>query len=166
MDKLFLGLSEILLVGIKASTNNALEMNPQSAKIGITMQKFFAENLVAKIKNIKSPSKTFSVYTDYESDFTGDYTYFIGKEVTSLDQVDEGLEVLIIPAQQYAKFTNSQPGPIAKVALDMWQTIWKMDVSDLGGKRAYIADFELYDERSFDFQNAVLDIYIGLENKD
>jgi len=45
----------------------------------------------------------------------------------------------------------------------MWQNIWKMNVADLGGIRAYIADFEVYDERSQNPEQAVLDIYIGIQ---
>ena len=49
------------------------------------------------------------------------------------------------------------------VCIDMWQNIWKMNASDLGGERAYIADFEVYDERSVDHNNVTLDIYIGIK---
>ncbi len=38
-----------------------------------------------------------------------------------------------------------------------------MDRSELGAKRAYIADFEIYDERIRDPNNAMLDIYIGIK---
>ena len=65
--------------------------------------------------------------------------------------------------QQYAKFTNL-PGPMPSVCIDMWQNIWKMKASELGGERAYIADFEVYDERSVDHNNVVLDIYIGIKD--
>lgn len=39
-----------------------------------------------------------------------------------------------------------------------------MDAAMLGGERAYIADFEIYDERSSDPpHNAIFDIYIGIK---
>ena len=82
-------------------------------------------------------------------------------EVTSFDKINDGFESLIVPAQQYVKFTN-QPGPMPSVCVDMWKNIWKMEPADLGGKRAYIADFEVYDERSVDHSNVTLDIYIGI----
>jgi predicted transcriptional regulator YdeE len=44
----------------------------------------------------------------------------------------------------------------------MWQEIWKMTPEDFGGKRSYVADFEIYDERALDHQNVTLDIYIGI----
>ena len=43
-----------------------------------------------------------------------------------------------------------------------WQQIWKLE--DLGKlKRTYQADFELYDQRAQDPQNAQVDIYIGVK---
>ncbi|WP_243397291.1 GNAT family N-acetyltransferase [Holospora curviuscula] len=87
----------------------------------------------------------------------GDSTYFIGEEVTSFEEIDKEFETLTIPVQNYAKFTN-QPGPMPTVCIDMGQNIWKMNASDLGGQRAYIADFEVYDQRSENPEQAVLDI--------
>ncbi len=51
-----------------------------------------------------------------------------------------------------------------KVVIDMWQKIWNMNTAMLEGERAYIADFEIYDERSSDLNNAIVDIYIGIKN--
>jgi predicted transcriptional regulator YdeE len=163
MQKTLVQLTEMKLVGITCRTNNAqlFERDPSTNKVAATVQQYFHNSLAEKLKNRKKPGTTYCVYTKYESDFTGDYTYFIGEEVNSFETVNEGFETLIIPEQHYAKFT-SQPGPMPKVCIDMWQNIWKMKASDLGGKRAYIADFELYDQRSVDHNNVVLDIYIGI----
>jgi len=117
--------------------------------------------LAEQIKDRKNPGTTFCVYTNYESDVNGDYTYFIGEEVTSFEEIGKEFETLTIPVQNYAKFTN-QRGPMPTVCIDMWQNIWKMNASDLGGERAYIADFEVYDERSVDHNNVTLAIYIGI----
>ena len=163
MQKTMIQLAELKLVGITTRTNNThiFEMDPATNKIAATVQKYFHAGLAEKIVARKNPGTTFCVYTNYESDFTGDYTYFIGEEVTSFEKIGEGFEKLIIPAQNYAKFTN-QPGPMPTVCIDMWQNIWKMSAADFGGERAYIADFEVYDERSVDHNNVTLDIYIGI----
>jgi predicted transcriptional regulator YdeE len=164
MHKTITQLPEIKLVGITTRTNSKelFTADPSVNPVAATVQKYFYQGLPAKIHHRKNPGTTLCVYTNYESDFTGDYTYFIGEEVTSFDQLGEGFETLIIPAQTYAKFT-SEPGPMPAVCIDMWQNIWKMNDAQLGGKRAYIADFELYDQRSTDHNNVVLDIYIGIE---
>jgi predicted transcriptional regulator YdeE len=161
MQKITITLPEIRLVGITTRTNLASEMNLATAKIGATVQKYFHGGLSEKIKNRKKPGVTYCIYTDYESDFTGDYTYFIGEEVDSFDGLPEGFEMLIIPVQNYAKFTTDS-GPMPTVCISAWQKIWTMTSAEFGNERAYIADFEVYDERALDHQNVVLDIYVGL----
>ena len=162
MNKTLQQLSEIKLVGITARTSNAQEMNAETAKIGIILQKFFGSGMQTQIFNRKNPGTVFSVYTNYESDEHGQYTYFLGEEVNDFENIQQGFETLTIPAQTYVKFT-SDSGKMPNVCIDMWQKIWKMNSSDLGGKRAYIADFEVYDKRSQNPEQTVLDIYIGLE---
>lgn len=157
-------LGELRLVGITTRTNNAhiFEADPSANKIAATVQKYFHNGFSEKINGRKNPGTTFCVYTNYESDVNGDYTYFIGEEVVSFDQINDELEMLTIPVQNYAKFTN-EPAPMPAACIDMWQDIWKMKTSDLGGERAYVADFEVYDERSSDHNNVTLDIYIGIK---
>ncbi len=74
-------------------------MNADTAKIGTTMQRFFADKLQDKILNRKTPKKVFAVYTNYESDATGEYTYFLGEEVTSFENIDKEFSTLTIPMQ-------------------------------------------------------------------
>ena len=164
MQKATVTLTELKLVGITTRTNNSqiFEKDPSTNKIAATGQKYFHNGLAEKIKDRKNPGTTFCVYTNYESDVNGDYTYFIGEEVTSFEEIDKEFETLTIPVQNYEKFTN-QAGPMPTVCIDMWQNIWKMNASELGGERAYIADFEVYDERSVDHNNVTLDIYIGIK---
>ena len=162
MQKTVTELPEIKLIGISCRTNNTSEMNISTAKIAPTIQKYFRQAVGEEIPNRKNPGTTYCVYTDYESDFTGDYTYFIGEEVKVGGDSMEGFSSIIIPAQNYAKFT-SKPGIMPEVCIDMWQNIWKMKSGELGGKRAYLADFEVYDKRALDPSKTVLDIYVGVK---
>lgn len=151
---------EIKLVGLKVRTNNLGEMNPLTMKIGPTVMRYFGEQWGDKIPHRKNPGTTLCSYSEYESDHTGDYSYLIGEEVTSFDNIPEGLSKFTIPAQNYAKFTTN-PGIMPLVCIDAWQKIWAMSESELA--RAYLADFELYDKRAENPQNTVLDICIGLK---
>ena len=162
MEKNIEQLPEIKLVGITARTSNVLEMDPSTAKIGATIYRFDQDGLQAKILNRKTPGKIFAVYTNYESDENGPYTYFLGEEVTFFENIAPGFETLIIPAQAYAKFTSNS-GKVQEISIGMWQNIWQMGAAELGGKRTYIADFEIYDERCKDLNNAIIDIYVGIE---
>lgn len=153
--------SEIKLIGIKARTNNRAENSFERGKIFPCVQRYFHQELFNKIPNKKNPGTTFCAYTDYESDQTGEYTYFIGEEVFSLDEVPTDFETLVVPSQKYAKFTAG-PGSLPGVLRDAWQEVWETPDSDLGGPRRFHTDFEVYDERASDHSRIIFDIYIGI----
>lgn len=155
-------LPTIQLIGITTRTNNRLEMDPATAKIGKTVAQYMEANLADKIPSRAKPGTTFCVYTDYESDYTGDYTYFIGEMVTSLTNIPADFQPLEIAAHAYTKLTTT-PGPMPHICIQAWQAIWQMTSRELGGNRSYIADFEVYDERAVDVEKTVLDIYIGIK---
>jgi predicted transcriptional regulator YdeE len=163
MKKELVDKAEIKLVGLSVRTNNKNEMNPKTSKIGELAGQFWRQNIAAQISHRKNPGITLAVYTEYESDEHGDYTYFIGEEVNSLESIPKGLEKLIIPSAVYQKFTTLS-GKMPEVVINAWQKIWKMSPDDLGGKRTYQADFEVYDERATDPNNTSLDIYIGIKS--
>jgi predicted transcriptional regulator YdeE len=162
MNKTVTELPEVKLVGITARTSNTGEINPDTAKIGATMQRFFTGGMQAQIMERKNPGTVFAVYTNYESDEHGEYIYFLGEEVNDFQNIPQGFETLTIPSQTYMKFTSTS-GKMPAVCIDMWQNIWQMNAADLGGMRAYIADFEVYDHRCQNPEHAVLDIYIGIQ---
>jgi predicted transcriptional regulator YdeE len=162
MKKELTNKSEIKVVGLTARTNNKNEMNPQTAKIGALMGRYWSQNIAATISDRNNPGQTLAVYTDYDSDEHGDYTYFLGEEVNSFDNIPAELQTLTIPAAKYQKFTTQQ-GKMPDVVIDAWQNIWRMTPNDFGAERAYLADFELYDQRASDPADASLDIYIGIK---
>jgi predicted transcriptional regulator YdeE len=162
MKKEWIILPEMKLLGMTVRTNNAQEADKMRGKIFPCIQKYFHGNLAAKIPHRRRPGTTFCAYTDYESDHTGDYTYFVGEEVTSFDpKPPEGFVKLVIPKQQYVKFTT-KPAPMPDVIVNAWGAIWAMSPKELGGERGYLTDFEVYDERAADHQKIVLDLYIGI----
>ena len=150
------------IVAIKTRTNNQLEINSLEGRIFPIVKQYFHQNIAASIPNRTHPGTTFCIYAEYESDYQGNYTYFIGEEVDSFENVPAELETLIIPAQNYIKFTNG-PGSMPDVIRKPWQQIWQMTPEELGGIPSYTTDFEIYDERAKDHQNIVLDIYIGIK---
>jgi len=162
MQKELIDQSEIKLVGLTARTNNKNEFDPKTAKIGELFGQFFGQNRASQIHHRKQPGVTFCVYTEYASDEHGDYTYLIGEEVSSFENVPTDMRMLIIPAAKYAKFITSS-GQMPDVVIDAWKKIWAMSSTDFGGQRIYIADFEVYDQRAADPAFASLDIYIGIQ---
>lgn len=164
MQKIIVKSEQMKLVGISVRTNNQTENDPDNAVIGPLVEKYFREKIVNQIANKKNPGTTISAYLNYESDYTGDYTYMIGEEVTDFNSSNDDQEVAIIPAQTYCKFTTDS-GQMPNVVIDAWEAIWSMNAEDFGGERAYKGDFELYDLRAHDMENAIVDIYIGIKQK-
>jgi predicted transcriptional regulator YdeE len=160
-----IAVSEKKLVGISVRTSYQQELDKMKGNIFPCVQQYFHGALFEKILHRAKPGSTFCAYTDYESDYKGVYTYFIGEEVTSFaNNLPKELQKLIIPAQHYTKFTTA-PAPMPDVIVNAWKEIWKMPSTELGGRRRYQTDYEIYDERASDHQNIVLDIYVGIEPK-
>lgn len=152
----------ILLVGLKARTTNAAELKGGAdAKIGPTVGRFMSDQWPQNIQDQVESGVMYSVYTEFESDENGPYTYFIGVAVSSFEHVPEGLSTLEIPAQRYCKWAVG-PGPTPEACVEAWQAIWQMNEEDFGGKRRYLADFERYDQRAANPNDACFDIYLGL----
>ncbi len=162
MESQLMTLEEIKLIGINIRTGYRTEQDWQKGQIFPCVQRYFHQQIFEKIPNRKKPGITFCAYTAYESDYQGDYTYFIGEEVHSFDNLTADLSTLVIPAQIYTKFTT-KPGGMPNVIKEAWEKIWHMPEQILGGKRIYQTDFEIYDERAADHSNIVLDIYIGIK---
>jgi predicted transcriptional regulator YdeE len=149
---------EIKVIGIQVRTKNEEEMGG-NGRISKLIQEFHTRQLIHQIPNCEE-NCILSVYTEYDSDEHGYYTYFIGGKVKNLDVIPEGMAGMVIPAARYAVLT-SVVGRIPDIVLEGWQHIWQDE--DLRKRRAYTADFEMYDERSRDINCAQLDIYIAVK---
>jgi len=156
-------LTNTRLLGIAAHTNNANESNPKTAKIPRLIQLYHQERYFDKFGHRAAPGTTYCVYADYnEPNHDSDYTYLVGEEVSSImDEDHTTLRAMVIPAGRYAKFTVG-PGKIEEIIPVAWQAIWQMSNEELGGARRFEADFECYDRRAANPQEAIVDIYIGL----
>ena len=134
---------EIKIVGLKIRTKNEIEINSTTSNISILVNHYWKNKLAESIEHRVMPNKSYSIYTEYESDETGEYSYFIGEEVSDFNGQDlETFSCLTIPKQHYQRFTTKQ-GKIPSIALDAWQEIWAMSNEALGGQRTYQADFEI-----------------------
>lgn len=163
MKKEKVNLGELTFMGVTTRTNNKDEMNPETAKIGALVKLYWDEKVASKFKNRSNAGLTYLIYTNYASDEHGEYTCFIGETVSDLaDQDTTKYTPLTILPSTYQKFTTDS-GKMPDIIIKAWQDIWRMTSVDLAGKRKYKADFEVYDLRARDINNAVVDIYVGIE---
>ena len=151
--------SGFYVVGVAARTHNAAERNG-NGKIGEIWHNLLRDNLAAKIPN-KLGIDLIAVYTDYDSDHAGQYTYLLGLPVSSIKDVPPKFVAKHIPGGRYAVVTSNR-GPVEKVVLETWQRIWAMSPGELGGMRSFRSDYEIYDQRSADPEKAQIEVFIGL----
>jgi len=159
MEPKIVELPEFSVVGIQARTNNAKEMRGEG-EIPRQWVRFFREKIASQIPN-KVDSNIYAVYTAYASDHNGDYDFVIGMKVSDVSDIPPGMVAVRIPKSRYAVVTSAK-GPTVQVVPQAWQRVYTLKDSHRL-KRAYQADFEIYDERSHDPQNSQVDLYIGLK---
>ncbi|MBI3236916.1 MAG: effector binding domain-containing protein [Chlamydiales bacterium] len=143
---------EKLFIGFELRTDN----QECSLAMPAHKDKFFKEGILSKIPN-KIDGNILALYTDYEGDCTKPYSWILGCEVSSLDQVPEGLVGKVIPASKYAVFTTQ--GAFPQGLITVWQDIWKSNLH-----RSYTSDFEMYRSDFEPEQNPEVKVYIAIED--
>ncbi|MEK3887580.1 GyrI-like domain-containing protein [Bacillus sp. FSL K6-3431] len=123
--------------------------------------KYYEEGVEQKILHQEDPSQTLGLYSNYESDVTGEYTFSTGKIVTDINNMPQNMMMMKVPAAKYAVFTT-EIGPITEIVPKAWYQIWNwFERKDL--ERTYSGDFECYDRRSKDPNKTQVDIYIAIK---
>lgn len=151
MNYEIVNLEEKKLVGLNIRTNNN---NPNMGKdIEDLWNKFFNQGIFSKIEN-KINKRTIGLYSNYESDFTGDYDMTVACEVSDDKEKPKGTIIKTIPSGKYAKFIVK--GHMQKAVYEFWKELWKMSLD-----RAYTCDFEEY--MNSDIDNTEINIYIALK---
>lgn len=146
----------VIGIAIRTTNKEAIE----NGTIQKLWQQFFTESISSKIKN-KIDNAIIALYYDFESDKNGEYNLLIGVRVSTIDEIPVGMAAKHVFAEKRAVFV-SESGPRSHIVFDLWMKIWALeDQNKLD--RTYIADYELYDERSQDPQNAQMEIHIGIK---
>jgi predicted transcriptional regulator YdeE len=83
--------------------------------------------------------------------------FVLGSKAGQGGSAGAGMVLKRVPRGKYAVFT-SEKGPVQKVVVETWMKIWAMTEHE----RSFVADYEVYDERTTDPENAIVDIYVGV----
>lgn len=141
------------LVGLKLNGKTTNQNNQSSKDCGNLWQKFETGKIFELIPE-KLSNEIYAVYFNYEKDESTPFSYFIGCKVDRNSETPKGLKEIMIPTQEYSKFKAK--GVMTGCITDTWKEICNSDI-----KRKFGFDFEVYDERSQDWRNAEVDIYIS-----
>jgi len=147
------------VIGIEARTNNAQEATSNGV-IGKQWQRLFTEGILDRIPDKVDQSITV-VYTNYASDWNGDYTYLLGAKVKSGTKAPAGMVLVTVPAGKYVEFKSAR-GPGQTVVPELWKQIWTYFHDPGNPTRAYKSDFERYETPS-DPDNVQAHIFIGVK---
>ena len=149
-------LAEIKLIGLslKEKTTNA---NGQSHTDCKNLWHDFDNGKYADKISGKLSEEIFGVYHGYEKDHTAPFSYFIGCKVNDFAIIPEGLTSMAIPAGEYHHIVAK--GKMPECMINAWKEVWASDIP-----RTYTTDFEVYDERSRNWDDAEVDVYLSVKN--
>src|SRR5690606_3081679 len=145
--------NEFKLIGLRLKGKTTNQNDQSSKDCGNLWQKFETDKIFELVPE-KLSNEIYAVYFDYEKDETAPFSYFIGCKVDKNTITPKGLDELLIPTQEYRKYTAK--GLMTGCITDTWRKIWSSAFH-----RKYGFDFEVYDERSQDWSNAEVDIYVS-----
>jgi len=147
------------MVGIAGRTSNAKEMTREGI-IGKFWGRLMQDNLLKRIPN-RADENIIAVYTDYASDHNGDYTYVLGAKVTQESEIPAGMVATKVASGKYADFM-SERGQASRVVPEIWRKINGLPSRVPGGDRTYRSDFEIYDQRARNPQDAIVEVFVAI----
>lgn len=147
------------VVGVSVRTSNAVEASGNGS-IGALWARLRNEGLLNQIQH-RADDHIIAVYSDYESDKDGAYTYTLGSKVTSTKDLPPGMAALKTESADYAIFTAH--GGAAQLVMGLWQRIWSLEKATPPLRRAYRTDYEIYLNPFADDASRKVDVYIGLK---
>jgi len=141
---------EKTIQGISIRTQNADEMNPETAKIAALYERF-DKNIEV---DYQQGARVYGVYFDYESDASGMFSVLAGADQIASSQVE--LQQIKIEAGDYMVF-KGEGGAMPQAVIDTWMRVWDFFSSDSEYQRIYKTDFEFYASET------QVEIYIGIK---
>ena len=146
-------LGKFIIAGISVRTIN--RDNRSQRDISELWGRLLMNNVVQSIPN-KVSDDIYCMYTDYESDFTGEYTTILGCQVSSIEGISDEYTIKEVPTSNYYKFISE--GRIPETIAKTWDFIWQSNI-----KRKYEADFEVYGKSAENPENAIVATYLSIE---
>ncbi|MBC3918595.1 GyrI-like domain-containing protein [Undibacterium sp. CY18W] len=131
--------------GLQVRTRNADETNPSTAKIGPMWGQFFARQLADTLPNKAADAKIYGVYSNYQSDASGEFDAMAGAAVSAAVTTAitaDGFATVNIKSGKYLVFACEGEMPMA--VIQGWGKVWSYFNSNTEHERCYQTDFEEY----------------------
>jgi predicted transcriptional regulator YdeE len=115
------------------------------------------EGVIGKMWSSGAPagSPVVALYSEYESDKDGEYTYLLGRKMGEDETVPHEMAHRRVLGGSYLQLPFV--GPVSPEAVvGLWRQVWELE-GEGKIRRAYQTDFELYGEAGFD-------LYVGVKD--
>lgn len=129
-------IKKLMISGISVVTNNEFEMSEENGKIAGLWEEYFEKDVYKKTFDKANSDFMYGVYSNYESDASGNYKVTVGVEVTKLKNA------IVIEDKKYLVF--SKQGELPMVVVELWEEIWDYFEKNSEYVRAFEIDFEKY----------------------
>jgi predicted transcriptional regulator YdeE len=149
------------VAGYAARTNNANESTGRGL-IGNLWGTFLQRHLEAAIPN-RMDDQLVVVYSNYAGDEKGDYDYLLGARVSSVERLPAGMTYREVAAGSYA-VVIPRAWPPGEAVPEAWKRIWSMRPVELGGRRAFVTDYEVSDQHDADPKHTRVEIHVGVRS--
>ncbi len=145
----------IYLIGLPLSSKTSND-NGQSSIDCKNLWHAFEDGNYQSLITRQLSNHIYGVYYDYDGDSTQPFSYLVGCRVDNNTPVPQGLTSITIPPGNYEKINAK--GTMPDCVIKAWKDIWAGNFA-----RTHQIDFEVYDERSRDWANAEVDVYISVK---
>ena len=129
-------IKKLMISGISAVTNNEFEMSEENGKIAQLWEDYFANDVYKKTFDKSNSDFMYGVYSNYDSDVSGNYKVTVGVEVT------KAKNAIVIEDKKYLVFTKK--GELPMVVVELWEEIWDYFEKNSDYERDFEIDFEKY----------------------
>ena len=140
---------KLMIAGLSTVTNNELEMSEENGKIALLWEEYFAKDIYKKTFDKANSDFMYGVYSDYESDASGNYKVTVGVEVT------KPKNAIVIEDKKYLVFKKQ--GELPMVVVELWEEIWDYFEKNNEYERSFEIDFEKYTKED------EIEIYVSIK---
>ena len=127
-----------------------MKKNQETQKIAPLWEKYDVDNTYYDTLNKSRNTSFYGVYSNYESDVSGDYDATVAVEVTKSKN-----NAMVIEDKKYLLFTKQ--GELPDVCSELWEEIWDYFANNSKYERAYTVDFEKYSKEN------LIEIYVAIK---
>ena len=133
---------DLLVAGMKLRTTHRIEAVAQTAKIPALWRRFFVDKVGDQIPDRLPDAAVLAVYSDYDQDDSGPYSFLIGHSVRTLEQTPNGMSGFWLLPGRYLQF-EAAGRPFEYPAAD-WEEIRQFFARTHEYERTFEADYEIH----------------------